>query len=85
VVRPNQWSYWIDLGVEDLRFGIEYLGEEWHLLTAEQRARDRLRRTWLEEERGWLIEPVTKKNVFGTHQDVESMIAHGIRKARRRL
>jgi len=85
VERPNEWSYWIDLGVEGLRFGIEYLGEEWHLRTPEQRDRDHRRRTWLEEERGWLIEPVTKKNVFGNHQDIESIIAHGIRMARRRL
>jgi hypothetical protein len=85
VERPNQWSYRVDLGVEELRFGVEYLGEEWHLRTPAQSARDERRRTWLEEERGWLIEPVTKQNVFGHHRDIESIIASGIRKARRRL
>ena len=65
VERPNQWSYRIDLGVEELRFGVEYMGEEWHLRTPEQRGRDQRRRTWLEKERGWLIEPVTRQNVFG--------------------
>jgi hypothetical protein len=85
VERPYQWSYWIDLGVEELRFGVEYLGEEWHLRTPEQRERDERRRTWLEQERGWLIEPVTQQNVFGHARDIESIIASGIRKARRRM
>ena len=65
VERPVSWSYWLDLGVEELRFAVEYDGEEWHRRTPEQRARDRKRRTWLRDERGWIIEPVTKENVFG--------------------
>lgn len=85
VERPHEWSYWIDLGVEALRFGVEYDGEEWHRRTPEQRARDERRRTWLGEERGWLIEPVTKENVFGHDRDIESIIVNGIREARRRL
>jgi hypothetical protein len=85
VERPFRWSYWIDLGVEALRFGVEYDGEEWHRRTPEQRARDHRRRAWLEEERGWLIQPVTKENVFGHHRDIEGIIATGIREARRRL
>lgn len=84
VERPGAWSYRIDLGVEALRFGVEYLGEEWHFRTPEQRARDHLRLTWLEEERGWLIEPVTKVNVFGANRDIESILMNGIRRARRR-
>jgi hypothetical protein len=85
VERPGQWSYRIDLGVEDLRFGVEYLGEEWHLLTPQQRQRDERRRTWLEEQRDWIIEPVTKQNVFGHQRDIEGIIMNGIRDARRRL
>lgn len=85
VERPFQWSYWIDLGVLALLFGLEYEGEEWHRRTPEQRARDRKRRTWLRDERGWIIEPVTKENVFGHHRDIESIIMNGIREARRRL
>jgi hypothetical protein len=85
VERPFRWSYWIDLGVEELLFGVEYDGEEWHRRTPEQRARDKRRRAWLKDERGWLIEPVTKENVFGHHRDIEGIIANGIREARRRL
>ncbi len=85
VERPFQWSYRIDLGVEKLLFGLEYDGEEWHRRTTEQRARDRKRRAWLRDERGWIIEPVTKENVFGHHRDIESIIMNGVREARRRL
>ena len=85
VERPMHWSYWIDLGVAELLFGLEYDGEEWHRRTPEQRARDRKRRAWLRDERGWIIEPVTKENVFGPHRDIERIIFNGIREARRRL
>jgi hypothetical protein len=85
VERPVHWSYRIDLGVEELRFGVEYDGEEWHRRTPERRARDRRRRTWLRDERDWIIEPVTKENVFGHDRDIESIIHNGIREARRRL
>lgn len=30
VERPFHWPYRIDLGVEELLFGLEYDGEEWH-------------------------------------------------------
>lgn len=85
VERPGQWSLRIDIGVEVLKYGIEYLGEKWHLLTAEQREHDEERFAWLREERGWLIDPVTKVNVFGHQRDIESIIVHGIQDARRRL
>ena len=84
VVRPGQWSYWLDLGVEELRYAVEYDGEEWHLRTPEQRERDRKRRTWLREEKGWIIDPVTKQNVFGRGRDIEGILMNGVREARRR-
>ena len=85
VERPFGWSYWLDLGVVELLFAVEYDGEEWHRRTPEQRERDRKRRTWLRDERGWMIEPVTKENVFGHNRDIESIILNGVREARRRL
>ncbi len=85
VERPGRWSYWLDLGIEDLRFAVEYDGEEWHRRTPEQRERDRRRRTWLREERGWTIEPVTRENVFGHERDIEGILLNGVRAARRRL
>lgn len=85
VARPHKTSYWVDLGVKALRYGLEYDGEEWHRRTPQQRERDRQRRMWMREEEGWIIDPVVKENVFGQHQDVESIIAHGVREARRRI
>jgi hypothetical protein len=85
VERPGRWSFWLDLGVRELRYGLEYDGEEWHDRTPEQRARDRKRRTWLRDEKGWIIDPVTKVNVFGNARDIEGIILNGIREGRRRL
>ncbi len=85
IERSGRWSYWLDLGVVQLRFAVEYDGEEWHRRTPEQRERDRRRRTWLREERDWIIEPVTKENVFGQDRDIESILFNGVRDARRRL
>jgi hypothetical protein len=84
---PLPWgsSYRVDLGVEELLFGVEYDGEEWHLRTPEQREHDRARRAWLRDEEGWMIEPVTKVNVFGPQRDVEAIVLTGLRNARRRL
>ncbi|MET0998620.1 MAG: type IV toxin-antitoxin system AbiEi family antitoxin domain-containing protein [Marmoricola sp.] len=85
IERSGRLSYWLDLGVVELRFAVEYDGEEWHRRTPAQRERDRKRRTWLRDERDWIIEPVTKDNVFGHHRDIESILVLGVRNARRRL
>lgn len=85
IERSTRLSYWLDLGVVQLRFAAEYDGEEWHRRTPEQRERDRKRRTWLRNERDWIIEPVTKANVFGRERDIESILVYGVRDARRRL
>lgn len=47
--------------------------------------RDRARRAWLRDEQGWMIEPVTKENVFGPQRDIEAIVLTGLRNARRRL
>ncbi len=85
VPRPGQSSYWLDLGIRDLRYAAEYDGEEWHLRTPEQSARDAKRRTWMREERGWIIDVVTKDNLFGRTRDIEGILLNGVRDARRRL
>ena len=84
VVRPGQPSYWLDLGVRDLRYAAEYDGEEWHQRTPEQSARDARRRSWMREERGWIIDVVTKDNLFGRTRDIEGILLKGVREARRR-
>ncbi|QNN54263.1 type IV toxin-antitoxin system AbiEi family antitoxin domain-containing protein [Nocardioides mesophilus] len=76
--------YRLDLGVEEIRFAAEYDGEEFHTSDAD-RAHDRARREWIEQHRGWIIEPVRRENVFGLHRDVESILSEGIARARRKL
>jgi hypothetical protein len=75
--------YRIDLGVEDLFFGVEYDGEEHHS-SAEDREHDRIRRRDLAERFDWLVIPVTKANVFGAGRDIERLLHEGVREARRR-
>jgi hypothetical protein len=76
--------YRIDLGVEELRFGAEYDGEEHHSID-EDRQHDLRRRRDLDERFGWLVRPVTRVNVFGKDRDVEQLLHEGIREARRRI
>lgn len=74
----------LDLGVEKLRFSVEYDGEEFHS-TNEDLVHDERRREWIRRERGWLIVPVRKHNVFGATRDIEGILYEGVREARRRL
>ena len=82
---PHGWPNFLDLGVKQLRFAVEYDGEEWHRRTESQRAHDAERRAFVAREDGWSIRPVTKANVFGHRRDIESLLVSGIRRARRRL
>ena len=84
VLRPGQPSYWLDLGVRTsatprsttVRSGTGGLPSK---------ARDASRRTWIREERGWIIDVVTKDNLFGHTRDIEGILLNGVREARRRL
>jgi hypothetical protein len=61
-------SYWIDIGLPELRFGAEYDGEEFH--GEDQEESDGSRRTWLSEERSWTIEVARRDDVYGREQDI---------------
>jgi hypothetical protein len=74
----------LDLGVEELRFSAEYDGEEFHS-RKEDRDHDAKRRDWIRRQRGWLIKPVRKENIFGPTRDVERILYEGVREARLRL
>lgn len=65
-VGVNAWGEpraYLDLGSEELRFGAEYDGHDWHT-TPQQREHDRRRRAWLRDEHGWTIVVFTKAEVF---------------------
>lgn len=74
----------LDLGVRELRFSAEYDGEAFHS-RPEDRERDEKRREWISRERGWLIVPVRRHNVFGATRDVDEILYAGVRQARLRL
>ncbi len=59
--EPQYWihidgvpAFRLDLAYPHLRVCVEYDGEEWHHLTAEQREDDHARRRWLREN-GWTV------------------------------
>lgn len=55
---------YVDLGNDELRFGAEYDGREWHHLTEEQRVHDHERRRWLRRDHGWGIEVFDNDNLL---------------------
>lgn len=71
----------IDLGVPELKFGLEYDGEEFHG-SAEQQHHDVVRRAWLRREHGWVVEAVGREEVYGPRREVYDRLQIGIRHAR---
>jgi hypothetical protein len=55
--------YYIDLGLEELRFGAEYDGREFH--GPDRSEHDRRRRDFLREVSGWRILVLTRDDVYG--------------------
>ena len=76
--------YRLDLGVEELRLGVEYDGEAWHS-TDEQRDHDVHRRTVLEDQHGYRVEVFRRRHVFGQHAIVMQRLPAAVREARSRL
>jgi hypothetical protein len=82
-VPGPQGSYFLDLGVEGLRYAAEYDGAEWH--GPEQREHDRARRDWGCAHGGYLIDVFTGKNIHGRQQDADVRLRRGVAEARRRF
>ena len=74
----------LDLAREELQWGAEYDGDEWHS-TPEQLAHDRARRTLCKERADWLITPFRKENLFGPTQDAGRLLRVGADEARSRF
>jgi hypothetical protein len=75
--------YAVDLGVDDLRFGVEYDGVEFH--GPDRAAHDERRRTWIRDEHCWLLRVVGKDNIYGPKRDIEQILRAGVREARARM
>ncbi|MCW2738068.1 hypothetical protein [Nocardioides sp.] len=86
-VRSGARLAFIDIGTAGIRGGVEYDGAEWHDHEA-AREHDVVRRTWLDRDEDWVIEPLVSVDVYGPQQRVEEVIltvvAEAVRRTRRR-
>ena len=71
----------LDLGLEELRFGAEYDGHEWHS-SPEDLDHDERRRNELEEH-GWCIVVFRRENVYGQLEDATARLVQALAEARR--
>jgi hypothetical protein len=76
-------SYFLDLGVEGLRYAAEYDGAEWH--GPDKREHDQKRRDWVEANEGYAIDVFIGVNIHGRKADAEGRLQQGIAKARRQF
>jgi hypothetical protein len=81
-VRSKGRLAFIDVGNQDLRFGVEFQGLDWH--TGEHEADDEERLGWLGDDEGWIMEPVWSSDVYGPHARIEEVILDGVRRGRGR-
>ena len=80
----GQVIFRIDLGVEELRFGAEYDGEEWHS-SEEDREHDDSRRAALEVRHRWHLEVFRKEHVYGQNEDATTRLRGALVEARRTM
>lgn len=75
--------YRLDMGLPAIRYAAEYDGLAWHS-SHEQRERDRRRRTWLRERRGWVIDVLGNEEVFRRPERAPAIFRSGMARAERR-
>lgn len=83
VPGPTGQTWWLDMGVEALRFAVEYDGEEFHGEHA--KSHDDARRAWIEENTSWMVRVVRRENIFGRTQDFHVLLPRWLAEARRTL
>jgi hypothetical protein len=79
VPAPGGGSYWIDIGLEQQRFGAEYDGEDFH--TEDDAEHDEERRDWMRRTEDWTIVVARKANIHGPHHDIDQMLFRAAREA----
>lgn len=72
--------YFVDLGIDDLKFGVEYDGEEAH--GPEQERHDEERRAWITDHQRWVLRVVRKDQLGGGRHQIESILRDGLTEAR---
>lgn len=83
VLDGGREVFYIDIGLEELLFGAEYDGEEFHS-SDEDEKHDDSRRDWLARRRGWAIEVFRKDGVYG-RSNPEAVIWAAYVRARKTL
>ncbi len=79
-VRSRGRVAFIDVGNDDLRFGVEFQGIEWHT-GSQNEAKDEARSGWLSDDEDWIIEPAWTPDVYGRNARLEDIILDGVRRA----
>lgn len=82
-VRSKGRVAFIDVGNDDLRFGVEFQGLDWHS-GADNEAKDEARFDWLRSDADWIVEPVWTPDVYGRNATIDDIIWNGVRRARGR-
>lgn len=82
-VPGPEGSYFLDLGIEELRYAAEYDGVAWH--GPEQQEYDNNRREWVRKELGFVVDVFTAIDIHGRHQNAWGRLRSGIARARRRV
>jgi hypothetical protein len=83
VPAPRGRFYYVDVGVEALRYGAEYDGAAWH--GPERRQRDADRRGYMTQEHQWSFDIFVQVDLFGRGANVERRLHEGVRLQRRVL
>jgi len=82
-VRSQGRVAFVDVGNEDVRFGVEFQGVEWHIGEVNE-ANDRVRLGWLDRDADWEIAPVWTPDVYGPGSRLDEVILAGVRHGRAR-
>ena len=82
-VQGPEGLFYLDLGVEGLRYAAEYDGARWH--GPEQQQHDRDRRVWLADHDAWWFDVFVDHHLFGPAQRVEARLHEGVAEAKRRM
>jgi hypothetical protein len=72
--------YRLDIALPEIRFAAEYDGQRFHA-GADQREHDRNRRSWLDEERRWVVEAFEQEHVYSQQADPAPRLQEGARLA----
>jgi hypothetical protein len=83
VPGPTGQTWWLDLGVDELWFAVEYDGEEFH--GVDSAVHDQSRRDWIERNTPWMVRVVRRDNVFGPRQDIQLLLRRWLVEARATL